>query len=294
LASVIYNLTKRGLIKPPPYVVDTQYEVITGSIAYGVSSDMSDCDVYGFCIPPKNIVFPHLAGEIPGFGSQQQRFDQYQQHHIEDREAKKGYDLSIYNIVRFFHLCMENNPNMVDSLFVPQRCVLHITKIGHMVRNNRKMFLHRGSYHKFRGYAYSQLHKMKTKSPEGKRIELIEKYGFDVKFGSHLIRLLDEAEQILLFGDLDLERSREYQKAIRRGEVPMEEIEKYFYAKEKELETLYHNSTIPHKPDEQKIKNLLLSCLEEFYGNLDSCVRQEVRVEDILYDLKSILDKYNG
>jgi len=59
---------------------------------------------------------------------------------------------------------MENNPNMCDSLFVPQRCVLYASKVGQLVRDNRKLFLHKGSYHKFRGYAYAQLHKIGTAS----------------------------------------------------------------------------------------------------------------------------------
>lgn len=81
-------------------------------------------DVYGFCIPGKEIIFPHLGGYIHGFGKQRKEFWQYQQHHIEDKEINKEYDLSIYNIVKYFQLCMENNPNMVDSLFVPQFCIL--------------------------------------------------------------------------------------------------------------------------------------------------------------------------
>jgi predicted nucleotidyltransferase len=138
-----------------------------GSVAYGVAGDDSDSDIYGWCIPPKEMVFPHLAGQIPGFGKQIQRFQQYQQHHIIDESTKKEYDFSIYNIVKFFQLCMDNNPNMVDALFVPERCVLHCNAIGNIVRENRRLFLHKGCWHKFRGYAYSQLHKMSIKTPEG-------------------------------------------------------------------------------------------------------------------------------
>ena len=53
-----------------------------GSMAYGVSSDSSDMDVYGFCVPEKETVFPHLRGEIPGFGTPQPRFEQWQEHHM--------------------------------------------------------------------------------------------------------------------------------------------------------------------------------------------------------------------
>jgi uncharacterized protein len=161
MSSIVLHLSKRGLIKPSSYAIDTQYEVITGSIAYGMSYDGSDWDVVGFCIPSKEVVFPHLGGEIYGFGTQVKRFDQYQQHHINDKETKREYDITVYNIVKFFQLCMDNNPNMVDCLFVPQRCIIHSTKIGNMVRDARKDFLHKGSWYKFKGYAYQSINKSK-------------------------------------------------------------------------------------------------------------------------------------
>lgn len=47
---------------------------------------MSDVDIYGFTIPPKNIVFPHLDGYIHGFGKQPEQFEQFIQHHINVEE----------------------------------------------------------------------------------------------------------------------------------------------------------------------------------------------------------------
>lgn len=292
MSSIVLSLSKRGLIKPPTYATETQYEVLTGSISYGVSSDISDSDIVGFCIPSKEVVFPHLAGEIFRFGKEKKRFDQFQQHHIDDKENKRQYDISVYNIVRFFHLCMDNNPNMVDALFVPQRCILHITKIGHIVRDNRREFLHKGAWHRFKGYAYSQLHKARTKNPEGKRREIVEKYGFDVKFAYHIVRLLDEVEQILATGDLDLERCREQCKAIRAGEVPLARIEEHFAQQEVLLEELYQRSTLPYSPDEEKIKKLLLACLEEFYGSLDKCIVVQPDFKLLLQEMQAVIDKY--
>lgn len=172
MPSTIQQLEEKGLIKPPRWLSqNVQYETIMGSVAYGVSSDTSDLDLYGFCIAPKNVTFPHLAGEIFGFGRQHERFEQYQQHHIMDEHAMGGkgrsHDVAIYNIVKYFQLCMENNPNMIDSLFTPINCVLHCTKVGNMVRENRRIFLHKGAFHKFLGYAHSQLNKIKTKSIKG-------------------------------------------------------------------------------------------------------------------------------
>jgi uncharacterized protein len=290
MASVVQRLAKKGLIHPPSFLpTNVHYETLMGSVAYGVSSDTSDCDVYGFCIPPKDVIWP--PGEIQGFGRQKKRFDQFQQHHIEAQDERKEYDLSIYNIVRYFHLLMENNPNMIDSLWTPQTCVLHITQVGNMVRDNRSMFLHKGCWHKFRGYAYSQLHKMIGKNPTGKRVAIREEFGYDVKFAYHVFRLLDEVEQILAEGDIDLQRGREKMKAIRRGEVSEEEIREWFSLKEKELEKLYHNSPLQHAPDEKKIKNLLLQCLEHHYGSLDACVVDENEAVTALKEIQEILDK---
>lgn len=175
MTSRIQLMKKKGLINPPPWLPGAvQYETMMGSVAYGVSTDKSDMDVYGFCIPKKGIIFPHLDGHIPGFGKKIDRFDQYQQHHVEDKEEGKLYDFSVYNIVRYFQLCMENNPNMIDSLYTPRFCVLHSTRIGEMVRENRDLFLHKGSWHKFRGYSYSQLNKVKKRNRNEELIQIKE------------------------------------------------------------------------------------------------------------------------
>lgn len=267
------ELTTLGLVDPPKFVPEhVHYETQVGSVAYGVSQDASDMDVYGFCIPPKELLFPHLAGEIMGFGRQLQRFDQFQKHGVQVPQEARVYDLTIYSIVRYFSLCMENNPNMLESLFTPERCVITCSPIAKIVRERRHLFLHKGAWHKFKGFGYSQIHKMKIKQPEGKRQELVERFGFDVKFAYHAVRLMDEVEQILSEGDLTLDANQEKLLAIRQGQWSQEEVEAYFARKEIELEELYHSSALPHQPEEDAIKSLLLDCLEDAYGSLEGCV----------------------
>ena len=334
MGAVFDILLGEGLIHPPGFMKNNvHYEVMMGSVAYGCSSDNSDVDIYGFAIPPKDVIFPHLAGHIPGFGSKKPpHFEQFQKHHVSHESSGKEYDLNIYNIVKYFQLCMENNPNIIDSLFVPRRCVLHSTAIGEHVREHRKLFLHRGAWFKFKGYAFAQMNKLKNKvlnewikfcdenaidyfaneavlkqyknlSPQildrgvylvrkidqsgkrSKRLYSIAEYGFDVKFAYHVVRLLNEVEQILTEEDLDLERNREQLKAIRRGDWDLEEITEYFGTKEKELESLYTRSTLRHSPDEDAIKALLLECLEMHYDNLGDCI---VRPDKTLQALKNI------
>jgi len=291
---LLHDLKKKGLIQPPPYLPDnTHYLTLMGSVAYGVSSDTSDSDVYGFCVPHKDMVFPHLRGEIMGFGRQKERFEQWQQHHVKDESARKEYDFSVYNIVKYFHLCMENNPNMVDSLFTPRRCVLHTTQIGERVREHRKLFLHRGAFPKFKGYAYAQMNAIgKRNTTNPKRMELVEKFGYDTKFAYHVVRLANECEQILDLHDLDLEANREQLKSIRRGEWTLDELKDWFTKKEKHLEDLNAKSTLRNRPDEEAIKALLLECLEMHYGSLSEAIRIDPDIEAMARDLREVLNRY--
>lgn len=294
--STLQRLTDQGLVKPPRWLpVNVQYETVMGSLAYGVSSDDSDFDVYGWAIPPKDDVFPHLRGDIPGFGRQHKRFEQFQEHHIRDAAALAGrgrtYDVTVFGIVKFFSLAMDNNPNVVDSLFTPADCVLHSTRVGNLVRENRRLFLHRGAWPKFKGYAYSQLHKIAIKEPTGKRAELVARHGYDVKFAYHVVRLLGEVEQILLEGDIDLRRDAERLKAIRRGEWTEERLRLWAAEKEADLERAYAASQLPATPNEAALRKLLLHCLEEHYGNLSDCVVQPDRAVTTLRAMQAELDK---
>jgi predicted nucleotidyltransferase len=297
MSSITQKLNDSGLINPPSFLASNlHYEVMMGSVAYGVSSDVSDLDAYGFCIPSKEILFPHLAGYIEGFGKNKRVFENYVQHGIIREDKQQTVDLCIYNITKYFQLCMENNPNMIDSLFVPQNCILHITSVGNLVRENRKKFLHKGCWHKFKGYAYSQLHKMSSKNPIGKRKEIVEKYGFDVKFAYHVIRLLSQVEQILEHGDLDLQEKgrREHMKAIRNGEVSEKDIRDWASDKEKYLENLYSNSKLPYGPNEDDIRGILLNCLESHYGSLSNCLVQQDKYSRVFYKIKGLIDSVSN
>lgn len=291
---LLNNLEERKLIQPPRWLCpNVHYLTVMGSHAYGTQrDDDSDWDLYGFAIPPRELVFSHLAGEIPGFGRQLKRFEQYQQVHVVDKDAVGGkgreYDITVYSIVKYFHLVMNNNPNMIDSLFTHRTCILHITPLGETVRENRRLFLHRGCWHTFKGYAYSQMHKMDTKEPEGKRKADRDRYGWDVKFGAHCVRLLLEVEQILAEGDLDLQRHSEQIKAIRRGEWTKEQVKNFFAQKEQHLEELYHKSALPWGPPEAQIKELLLNCLEQHYGSLNECVVRQDKNEVVLRQIAEL------
>lgn len=264
---MIKQLSQAGKIHPPSWLPSSvQLLVKMGSHAYGCATDDSDIDLYGFAIPPLGDLLPHVRGEILGFGKQLKKFEQYGEDHIQHDGL--DYDINIYNVTKFFQLCMQNNPNMIDALFVPEDCVVGSTPLGDMVRWERRKFLHKGCYHKFLGYAHSQLKKIKNKNPVGKRKAVVDQFGFDTKYASHLYRLAEECEQILATGDLDLRANQDYMKSIRQGDIPLESLEEWFEEKKVKLEALYQKSTLRYGPDEEFIKQLLVKVIERYHGRL--------------------------
>jgi predicted nucleotidyltransferase len=292
---ILQDFADKKLIQPPKWLpTNTAYLAIVGSESYGANmGESSDQDIQGFCVPPKQQVFPHLAGEIPGFGQPLDRFQIWQEHHV--KHNGKEFDFGVHSVVKFFHLAMENNPNFVDVLFVPQNCIKHITSVGQMVRDNRHKFLHAGCFAKFRGYASTQMAKLQSGANRSnpKRASDIATHGFDVKFLYHVVRLALECEQILCTGDLDLKRDSQFLLSIRRGEMSLADGQKWWASKARDLETAYANCTaVPREPDIQGIKLLLIKCLERHYGDLSDAVVHETPVDQVLAAMQAVIDTY--
>ena len=117
--------------------------------------------------------------------------------------------------------------------------------------------------------------------------------GYSTKFMYHVVRLLSECAQILVEGDINLQKNNEQLKSIRRGEWSLEQIEQFFQDKEKQLEELYVKSVLPYKADEAKIKTLLLECLEMHYGSLEKAIYIAPNLEADLKAIAAIVNKYN-
>jgi predicted nucleotidyltransferase len=120
----------------------TIFECIIGSQAYGINTPESDVDKAGVMIPGKEYFF--------GL----KRFDQYQDY--------PGEDKTIYNIKKVIGLIADNNPNCLDLLFVPERCLLKVTPYWQKVMDNSHLFISKKCKFTFSGYAISQLNRIKT------------------------------------------------------------------------------------------------------------------------------------
>jgi hypothetical protein len=97
-----------------------------------------------------------------------------------------------------------------------------------------------------------------------------------------------EIEQILSEGDLDLERNSKFLIGIREGMLSLDELNKWFEEKNRSLETIFANSKLREAPD-PAIKNLLLDCMEAWWGDLSLVVASEDKYVRMVQQIRKIV-----
>lgn len=259
------------------------YRTIVGAQMYGLVTPNSDRDEVGVFIPPKDFVL--------GIHDVEQVEIRINPASSGVRNTKEDVDIVIYALPKFLKLLANNNPNIVELLFAPQNCVLSTSKWWQKILDNRDAFVCQKSYHTFSGYAFSQKKKIVTKKatyerylgymkegwtpeqamnmlpePIGGRIDYYEKFGYDVKFASHLIRLFYEGLELLKEGELHLPLHKNNEVlAIKNGEVTMEEVLKLADKLNDRMDNMKDITTLPSKPDWDRINDLQIEILEGYW-----------------------------
>jgi hypothetical protein len=94
------------------------------------------------------------------------------------------------------------------------------------------------------------------------RAELEEKYGYDCKHGTHLVRLLRMGVEILRDGVVIVDRVKagdaEELWGIRNGAMKYEELIEYASKIDADMNKLYEISKLPHSPDRKRINELYM------------------------------------
>lgn len=104
---------------------------------------------------------------------------------------------------------------------------------------------------------------VKTRNPA--RAELEAKFGYDVKHGGHLIRLMRMCKEILSTGQVVVLRpDREDIIAIREGKVSYNDLIEQARVLDEECEALYRTSTLRHAPDRNAIDEFLVDITERY------------------------------
>jgi len=184
---------------------------------------------------------------------------------------KGKWDVVSYEIRHYVSLLKKNNPNVMQLLWLPQSFYIRHDRWGRKLIENRKLFLSKRAYHAFKGYAYSQLKKLKKKKHFGymgeKRKKLVQQFGYDTKYASHLIRLLKTGSEYLREQKLRLPRpDAEQLLSIKNGEWEYEYIVNLAHHLFDDLKEARDESSLPDEPNEESIEQLLMEIVAGYYN----------------------------
>jgi predicted nucleotidyltransferase len=132
------------------------------------------------------------------------------------RSSHGDTDLVMYSLRKFLKLAIAGNPTILLPLFAPEASVYAVTDLGAELRDLAPAFLSQLAVERFVGYLDGQTDRLIGRGRQGSlpnRPELVEKYGYDVKYASHALRLglqgleiAEHARLTLPMPDADRER----------------------------------------------------------------------------------------
>lgn len=99
-----------------------------------------------------------------------------------------------------------------------------------------------------------------------KRKDLIKKYNWDCKNGSHLIRLIKLGIELVKTGNMMVDRTSidaDYLKDIKAGKYKLEEVKQNAEELFVEFEEVKNKSTLPERPDYKEIEKLCIQIIKE-------------------------------
>jgi predicted nucleotidyltransferase len=206
------------------------YRCVIGSQAYGLAGEGSDVDRRGVYLPPAD-----LHWSLYGVPDQ-----------LENDATQEAY----WEVQKFVVLALKANPNVLECLYTPM--VEKATPLAQKLLAMRAGFLSRLVYQTYNGYVLSQFKKMQADLRNQGRVKW--------KHVMHLVRLLLSGIRIMREGvvPVRVEEHREKLLAIRRGEVPWEEVEDWRKRLHVEFNAASGATSLPERPDYERANALLI------------------------------------
>ena len=207
-----------------------------------------DLDIYGVYIETPELVLgleslPHFVWSTSG---------------NDQRNGPNDVDVTLYSLKKWAGLACKGNPTALHFLF--SRGVLE-NSLWKKIVENKEVFLARSHVTAFLGFADAQLQRMAGKRGRGKkgqRPELEEKYGYDVKAGMHVLRLLYECKELLSEGTITLPRpERDFLIRVRTGKHSVEKVLQFAEKLFRECEEAAKASDLPERVDRGAVSRLL-------------------------------------
>ena len=232
----LHNFPKQFEKKLP--MIDICILGLQGSRSLGMArTNDADYDIRGVYIEKNNKLF----------GLSKPR-DLYESINSADNEM----DLVLYEVQKFFNLCLKGNPNVLTLLFLPEYYILD--DIGNQIIANRKLFLgERAIRAAYGGYAMSQILYLKRNHKFGNGKDTDRKIRKHIR---HCFRLFDQGKELLITGNLTIPL-KDPNKYIDLADNGTEKEWVDLFEKENE-EFKNVKSCLPTEPDKYMVNELLL------------------------------------
>jgi len=137
-------------------VPNTIYVTLHGSQAYGLNNELSDVDVKGIVIPPRDV-------ENNLFHKFEQAIDNKELEasleHIKNPKNPK-FESSLYSLKKFMVLAANVNPNIIEVLWTDPADHFVFKSPMDVLMENRHLFLSSKAKFTFSGYAFAQAAKI--------------------------------------------------------------------------------------------------------------------------------------
>jgi len=256
--TILCWFTDSWLKELEPYVILRGYR---GSVAHNTYEDSvtnDDVDVIGVFIPPPDYLFgiknvETIVREIP--------------EKTKDKEIL--WDIVYYSLPKFMRLVVKQNPSILSLLWLEEEFYITKTKFGEELIKNRSRLLSKNCYDSYRGYAWSQFKRMtrySTGKMGAKRKMLVEKFGYDVKNASHLIRLLRQGIEVVSTGEIKVCRDdRELLLEIKKGKWPLKKVLDETRRLLEELDEAYEKTPLSSRLNVEYINYLCVNIIKNFY-----------------------------
>jgi predicted nucleotidyltransferase len=175
-----------------------------------------------------------------------------------DPSGPGDLDLVVYGALKYCKLAYKGNPSILAALYSP---IIETSELGNQLRalGESGCFVSYHAKNAFCGYLEQQRRKL-FKSPASRQ-HLVDKYGYDTKYVTHMARLAIQGYEFLTTGRINIPMEQPYLDdliTMRSGGLSMDDALAYVHIMEKRLLELDINK----EPDSLAINNYLHNVYE--------------------------------
>lgn len=227
----------------------TLFKAEWGSRAYGTNTPQSDRDLIQVVIEPP----PYVTGLELFSPKRSSTAPEGSRSYADDVDTVQ------YGLQKYATLAVEGNPQVLATLFLTE--FIEYNPMFKLLQDERDITVSKHAGRKYLGYMTSQkLRITGEKNRSTNRPELVEVFGFDVKFAMHAIRLGFQGIELLTTGSILLPmegESLDICRNIRAGNYAKDEALDIINDLEIKLNTAIESSDLPDRGDRTKMGKIL-------------------------------------